>query len=49
MSQKVGRHQRKASQSVFMSFDDLSAPPDPPSDNAAHKAVPLPPNQAQPP
>ena len=47
MSQKVGRHQRKASQCVFMSFDDLSVPP---SDNAADKAVlPLPPNQAKPP
>jgi hypothetical protein len=47
MSQKVGRHQRKASQCVFMSFDDLSAPP---SDNAADKAVlPSPPNQAKPP
>uniref|UniRef100_A0A2N9IZ72 Uncharacterized protein n=1 Tax=Fagus sylvatica TaxID=28930 RepID=A0A2N9IZ72_FAGSY len=47
MSQKVGRHQRKPSQTVFMSFDDISAPP---SDNAADKvAVPLPPpNQPQP-
>ncbi|KAE8099442.1 hypothetical protein FH972_017424 [Carpinus fangiana] len=43
MYQKVGRHQRKASQCVFMSFDDPSAPP---SDKAV---LPSPPNQAKPP
>nr|POE80287.1 hypothetical protein CFP56_14053 [Quercus suber] len=48
MSQKVGRHQRKPSQSVFISLEDLSAPS---SDNAAaDKAVPPPPpHQALPP
>ncbi|KAB1216324.1 hypothetical protein CJ030_MR4G003070 [Morella rubra] len=46
MSHKVGRHQRKPSQSVFMSFDDFSAPP---SDNAPEETVPPPKLQPQPP
>ncbi|TYI33150.1 hypothetical protein ES332_A04G112300v1 [Gossypium tomentosum] len=45
MSERPNRHQRRASQSVFMSFDDITAPI---SDNAtANKPVPS--NEAPPP
>lgn len=39
MSQKVGRHQRRASQSVFALPDDLSAPP-PPNTGGEFKVSP---------
>ncbi|EOY07593.1 Uncharacterized protein TCM_021985 [Theobroma cacao] len=46
MSQRPNRHQRKPSQSVFVSFEDLSAPL---SDNATDNKLPAPPTNQAPP
>ncbi|GMI69786.1 hypothetical protein HRI_000647900 [Hibiscus trionum] len=46
MSERPYRHQRRASQSVFLSLDDISAPI---SDNAAMPNKPVPPSSQAPP